>query len=64
MSKVLLSLQTFGPTADLIFEEAHKALMKRDKATLHKFITEHAFAVSSMLLLWHLLSFWLYLDVR
>ncbi|KIH50909.1 Tim44-like domain protein, partial [Ancylostoma duodenale] len=36
--------KTFGPTADLIFEEAHKALMKRDKQTLHKFITEHAFA--------------------
>ncbi|ETN79863.1 Tim44-like domain protein [Necator americanus] len=35
--------KTFGPTADLIYEEAHKALMKRDKPTLHKFITEHAF---------------------
>ncbi|PIO61898.1 hypothetical protein TELCIR_16561, partial [Teladorsagia circumcincta] len=33
----------FGPTADLIYEEAHQALMKRDKAALHKTITEHAF---------------------
>ncbi|CAJ0596763.1 unnamed protein product [Cylicocyclus nassatus] len=36
--------KTFGPTADVIYEEAHKALMKRDKPTLHKCITEHAFA--------------------
>ncbi|VDM84545.1 unnamed protein product, partial [Strongylus vulgaris] len=36
--------KTFGPTADLIYEEAHKALMKRDKPTLRKCITEHAYA--------------------
>nr|CDJ91970.1 Mitochondrial inner membrane translocase complex domain containing protein [Haemonchus contortus] len=35
--------KTFGPTADLIYEEAHRALMKRDKTALHKSITEHAF---------------------
>lgn len=35
--------KTFGPTADLIYEEAHRALMKRDKSALHKTITEHAF---------------------
>ncbi|VDL74761.1 unnamed protein product [Nippostrongylus brasiliensis] len=35
--------KTFGPTADLIYEEAHRALMKRDKPSLHKCITEHAF---------------------
>ncbi|VDK52187.1 unnamed protein product [Anisakis simplex] len=33
----------FGPTADSIYVEAHKALMNRDKSTLHKYITEHAF---------------------
>uniref|UniRef100_A0A0K0DN14 Large ribosomal subunit protein mL45 n=1 Tax=Angiostrongylus cantonensis TaxID=6313 RepID=A0A0K0DN14_ANGCA len=38
----------FGPTADLIYEEAHRALMKRDKPALHKCITEHAFAVVSV----------------
>uniref|UniRef100_A0A1I7XS43 26S proteasome complex subunit dss-1 n=1 Tax=Heterorhabditis bacteriophora TaxID=37862 RepID=A0A1I7XS43_HETBA len=36
-------VKTFGPTANLIYEEAYKALMKRDKQTLHKYITEHAF---------------------
>ncbi|KAK6022111.1 DSS1/SEM1 family protein [Ostertagia ostertagi] len=38
--------KTFGPTADLIYEEAHQALMKRDKPALHKTITEHAFKAS------------------
>ncbi|KAJ1351728.1 hypothetical protein KIN20_007853 [Parelaphostrongylus tenuis] len=33
----------FGPTADMIYEEAHRALMNRDKSALHKYITEHAF---------------------
>ncbi|KHN80297.1 putative 39S ribosomal protein L45, mitochondrial [Toxocara canis] len=33
----------FGPTADSVYIEAHKALMARDKVSLHKYITEHAF---------------------
>lgn len=36
----------FGPTAELIYTEAHNALMSRDKDKLHKLITEHAFVVS------------------
>ncbi|VDM63474.1 unnamed protein product [Angiostrongylus costaricensis] len=44
----VLMLQLFGPTADFIYEEAHRALMKRDKPTLHKCITEHAFTVVSV----------------
>jgi len=33
----------FGPTAEIIYTEAHTALMNRNKEELHKLITEHAF---------------------
>ncbi|MFH4979587.1 hypothetical protein AB6A40_006296 [Gnathostoma spinigerum] len=33
----------FGPTAETIYVEAHKALMMRDKTKLFTYITEHAF---------------------
>lgn len=36
-------VKKFGVTADIIYEEAHRALMKRDKVSLHKYITEYAF---------------------
>ena len=35
----------FGPTAEIIYTEAHTALMNRNKEELHKLITEHAFVV-------------------
>ncbi|KJH48330.1 Tim44-like domain protein [Dictyocaulus viviparus] len=36
--------RAFGSTADLIYEQAHQALMNRDKTALHKYITEHAYS--------------------
>uniref|UniRef100_A0A1I8A289 Large ribosomal subunit protein mL45 n=1 Tax=Steinernema glaseri TaxID=37863 RepID=A0A1I8A289_9BILA len=35
--------KTWGPTADDIYVRAHEALMARDKAKLHRLITENAF---------------------
>ncbi|CAI4232481.1 unnamed protein product [Auanema sp. JU1783] len=51
----------FGPTADHIYEEAHKALMSRDTKTLHKFITERAYVkmwpdVSNGSIFWELVE--------
>uniref|UniRef100_A0A0N5A9J9 26S proteasome complex subunit dss-1 n=1 Tax=Syphacia muris TaxID=451379 RepID=A0A0N5A9J9_9BILA len=33
----------FGPTADTIYVEAHKALVARDKKLIHRYLTENAF---------------------
>jgi len=38
-------LQTFGPTAENIYSNAHQALMERNKDLLHKYVTETAFLV-------------------
>lgn len=35
--------KAFGPTADMIYVEAHRALVARDKALIHKYLTESAF---------------------
>ncbi|CAJ0937523.1 unnamed protein product, partial [Mesorhabditis belari] len=37
------SKKTFGPTAEHVYVEAHKALMARNRPELLKLITEHAF---------------------
>ncbi|KAF8359902.1 mrpl-45, partial [Pristionchus pacificus] len=52
---------TFGPSADLIYEEAHLALMTRNVKELHGLITEHAYAkmwpdVSEGSIMWRLVE--------
>lgn len=37
------SAKTFGPTAEHVYIEAHKALMERNRTELLKLVTEHAF---------------------